>query len=185
MSLVRGRDGATPSDVLIFLATISLAAALLYPAWSAREFRERVAGVVGDVEALRSAARSALDLAGAWPSATEPGTAPPEMIGLSREGGVFDRPDYTLQWTSWNVVDSIVVAPDAAFLPGDAPPDSVGPRLEPIVRSVGGIAVHSGDAALLAELAEHYEEETSFVLDTVWLLVLPERGSPPLDPSGR
>ena len=181
MSLVTSRDGATPSDVLIFLATISLAAALLYPAWSAREFRGRVDSAVADVEALRSAARSAREVAGAWPSPAEPGSAPPELIGLSQEGSVFDRLDYTLEWTSWNVVDSVVVAPDAVFAVGDAPPDSAGPRTEPIVRAVGGIAVHSGDAALLAELAARYAEETSFVLDTVWRLILPERGSATLE----
>ena len=37
-----GRRGATFADALVFLATLSLAAALLYPAWSARGFRERV-----------------------------------------------------------------------------------------------------------------------------------------------
>lgn len=176
MSVLRSRAGATASDVLIFLATVSLAAALLYPAWSAREFRARVDSAVADVEALRSAARSALELGGAWPSPAEPGTAPPQLVGLSQEGSVFDRTDYALQWTSWNVVDSVVVAPDATFAAGDAPPDSAGPRTEPIVRNVGGIAVHASDAALLAELAARYAEETSFVLDTIWLLILPERG---------
>lgn len=176
MSLVRSRTGATPSDVLIFLATISLAAALLYPAWSAREFRGRVESAAADVEALRSAAVSALERGGSWPSPAEPGSAPPELIGLSQEGSIFDRAHYALQWTSWNVVDSVVVAPDAVFEAGDAPPDSAGPRTEPIVRTVGGIALHSGDAALLGELAARYAEETSFVLDTIWMLILPERG---------
>ncbi len=176
MSLVRSRSGATPGDMLIFLATVGLAAALLYPAWSAREFRGRVESVVADVEALRTAAASALELGGSWPSSAEPGAAPPELIGLSQEGGVFDRVDYALEWTSWNVVDSVVVAPDAVFAAGDAPPDSAGPRTEPIVRAVGGIIVHSDDTALLAELAARYAEETSFVLDTTWMLILPTRG---------
>jgi len=176
VSLLRSRTGATPSDVLIFLATISLAAALLYPAWSAREFRGRLESAVADVEALRYAATQSLELGGSWPSPAEPGSAPPALVGLSQAGSVFDRVDYTLEWTSWNVVDSILVAPDAVFAAGDAPPDSAGPRTEPIVRAVGGIAVHSGDAALLAELAARYAEETSFVLDTIWLLMLPKRG---------
>ena len=182
MSLVRGRNGATLSDGLVFLATVSLAAALLYPAWSAREFRGRVTSAVSDVETLGAAARSTLRSGGAWPSRAAPGEAPRELIGLSAEGGIFSRVGYTLGWTSWQVVDSVVAAPDlgpAPVDPVDAPPESVGPRLEPIVRTVGAVAVHSGDSALLAELSLRYAGEISFVLDTTWLLLLPERGSAP------
>jgi hypothetical protein len=157
---VLDRRGASTGDVLIFLATLALAAALFYPAWSAREFRGRVAAAVDDVEALRSAARSALNERGTWPSPS----------ALSRVG-------YSLQWTSWSVVDSVVVVPDVTSAPGDAPPDSAGPTRMPVVREVGAVAVHSGEAALLAEMAEHYAGEISFVLDTVWMLVLPERGN--------
>jgi hypothetical protein len=45
----------------------------------------------------------------------------------------------------------------------------------PITRAVGAVAVHAGDDALLAELLVHYGRGTSFVVDTMWLLVLPER----------
>lgn len=182
MSIVRGRSGATLSDGLVFLATVSLAAALLYPAWNAREFRGRVTGAVADVETLAAAARSTLQDGGVWPSRSAPGQAPPELTALSAEGGVFSRLDYTLGWTSWQVVDSVLAAPDlgpSPVDPADAPPDSVGPRLEPIVRTVGAVSVRSGDSALLAELSERYAGEISFVLDSTWLLVLPERGPAP------
>lgn len=162
MRPVLDRRGASTGDVLIFLATLGLAAALLYPAWSAREFRSRVAATVNDVEALRSAARSTLDERGTWP-----GPASHSRVG------------YTLQWTSWNVVDSMVVVPDVTSAPGDAPSAAAGPTQVPIVREVGAIAVHSSEAALLAEMEEHFTGEMSFVLDTMWMLVLPERGNPP------
>jgi hypothetical protein len=45
----------------------------------------------------------------------------------------------------------------------------------PVPRAVGAVGVHSGEESLLAELLEHYGMEASFVVDTVWLLVLPER----------
>jgi hypothetical protein len=173
------RSGASTSDVLIFLATLGLAAALLYPAWSAREFRSRVAAAVNDVESLRSAARSTLDERGTWPSPAAPGAFPPELARLP-SGGALSRVGYTLQWTNWSVVDSVVVVPDVASAPDDAPADSAGPTQMPIVREVGAVAVHSGEAALLAEMAEHFAGEMSFVLDTIWMLVLPERGDPAL-----
>lgn len=172
---VLDRRGASTGDVMIFLATLGLAAALLYPSWSAREFRSLVATAVTDVEALRSAARSALDERGAWPSPAAPGAFPPELSPLP-SGGALSRVGYTLQWTSWSVVDSVVVSTDVTSAPGDAPPDSAGPTQVPVVREVGAVAVHSGDAALLAEMAEHFAGETSFVLDTMWMLILPERG---------
>ena len=180
MSLVRGRSGATPSDVLVFLATVSLAAALLYPAWSARGFRGRVTSAVADIETLGAAARSTLQSAGAWPAPAAPGEAPPELVGLSTEGGIFSRLDYTLGWTSWQVVDSVAAAPPPPAAAGDAPPDSVGPTLQPIVRTIGGIAVYSSEDALLAELSQRYAGEVSFVLDSMWLIVLPERGDAPV-----
>jgi hypothetical protein len=179
MRLVRDRAGATPSDVLIFLATVSLAAALLYPAWSARGFRDRVTQAAADVEAVASGARAALGSTGAWPQPMQPGQAPPELLGLSREGGPFSRLGYTLGWTAWNVVDSTLAPVDVVNAIGDAPPDSVGPVMRPAIRTVGGIALYSNDASLLAELAQQYAEETSFVLDTMWMLVLPERADGP------
>lgn len=167
--------GATLGDMLVFLATLSLGMALLYPAWSARAFRSRVAGAIADVESLRSAARYVLDSDGRWPSAGTPGEAPPELAWVEARDSVFSRMDYTLQWTSWEVVDSVEPPPDLGPAPVDAPPDTVGPRLRPVVRSVGGIAVYSSEDALLAELRQHYADEASFVLDTMWLLVLPSR----------
>jgi len=182
MTAVADRRGATFADVLVFLATVSLAAALLYPAWSARRFRERVATAVADVEAVSTAARRALQESGRWPQAAPPGMAPPELAGLSGEGSAFSRTDYRVGWTSWNVVDSVeVVQPPPA--PEDTPPEIIGRMMAPVSRSVGGVSVHSGDPALLAELSEHFAGEPTFVLDTMWLLVLTDRAATPI--SGR
>lgn len=175
MRPARGEHGATFSDVLVFVATLSLALALLYPAWSAREFRERVSAAVTDVQTVGDAARQALSRAGRWPTSTPPGTAPQELVGLAAEGSPFSRTDYRVGWTSWNVVDSIEVMPTAPGL-DDVPPEAEVPQLVPVLRSVGGISVHSADPALLAELSDRFSGETSFVLDTMWMLVLTERG---------
>jgi hypothetical protein len=180
VSRAHNRSGATPGDVLIFLATVSLAAALLYPAWSARGFRALVDRAITDVDAVALAARSTLQTSGSWPTPTAAGARPPELVNLAVEDGPFARLEYTLEWGSWNVVDSVVAPNDVIISLGDLPPDSVGPPLRPVVRSVGGLAVHSGDVNLLAELAEHYAEASSFVLDTTWVLVLPERSEAPV-----
>ncbi|MGE0160236.1 MAG: hypothetical protein AB7T31_12570 [Gemmatimonadales bacterium] len=179
MSWLRSRVGASFADLLIFLATLSLGAALLYPVWSAREFRARVASAVADVQAVSTEARRALAESGRWPEAAPPGVAPAGLASLSAEGGPFSRTDYRVGWTSWNVVDSVEV-PQPPPAPGDTPPEVMGPVLAPVPRSVGGVTVHSGDAALLAELSARFAGEASLVLDTMWLLVLPERAAAPV-----
>lgn len=176
MSVGGDRSGATFSDLLVFVATLSLAAALLYPAWSAREFRGMVATAIADVEAVGGTARRALAATGQWPRPAPPGVAPPELAGMSGEDAPFSRTQYRLGWTSWNIVDSVEVMPEPPA-PGDTPPESGGPTMVPVLRSVGGVTVHSSDANLLAELSERFTGETTFVLDTMWMLVLPERGS--------
>lgn len=174
------RRGASTGDVLIFLATLSIAAALLYPAWSVRGFRATVEEAITDVDAVAAAARSVRQSADRWPSAAAPGEAPAELAQLGGSDGPFNREAYTIGWTSWAVVDS-TRAPQPAALPSpdDPRPDSVGPRLQPVVRTVGAVAVYSGQETLLAELDEHYAEQASFVLDTMWLLILTERAEAP------
>lgn len=169
-----GRDvrGVAAIDVLVLLAALSVVAALLYPMWSGRVFRGRVNEAVADVEAISARARTTLELLGRWPAAAAPGTAPPELAGVT-----VARPTYTLEWTTWEVVDSVLASTDDVGPPaaGDAPPDSVGPPLEPIARTVGAVALHSGEDALLAELIEHFGRDEAFVFDTTWVRLLPER----------
>jgi hypothetical protein len=179
MSAPAGRRGATFADVVVFLSTIGLAAALLYPAWSARGFRARVTTAVADVEAVSDAARRTLEESGRWPSPAPPGTAPPELPSLAAEVGAFSREAYRLGWTSWNVVDSVeVVQPPSA--PEDPQREVVVREMAPVSRSIGGVSVHSQDAGLLAELSERFAGEPTFVLDTMWLLVLTERSTTPI-----
>ena len=174
------RRGAATGDVLIFLGTLSVAAALLYPAWSTRDFRTTVATAIADVETLGAAARSVRDNGNRWPTSSAPGEQPPEIYGLDGEGGLFGRLGYTLGWTSWEVVDSVPAPPPPDLAPvDDAPRGSDAPRMQPLVRRVGAVTVHSGNQALLAELLEHYTDRASFVLDTTWVLVLPERADAP------
>jgi len=179
MTAKHREGGATFSDVLVFLATLSLFAALLYPAWSALAFRGRVSAAIADVEAVGAAARQTLSGMGRWPTPVPPGSAPPELTGLTGEDSPFSRTDYRLGWTSWNVVDSVQVMPEPPA-PDDTPPEVVVPTLAPVSRSVGGISVHSADVALLAELSEQFGAETSFVVDTMWLLLLTDRADAPV-----
>jgi hypothetical protein len=170
------RRGATTGDVLIFLATLSIAAALLYPAWSVRGFRSRVETAISDVDAVAAAARSVRENSNRWPPSTPPGEAPPELSGLSGTDGPFAREAYSLGWSAWDVVDSVQAPqPTTPSTPGDAPLETAPPVMMPILRSVGAVTVHSADASLLAELQQHYSDATSFGVDSMWLLVLPER----------
>lgn len=171
---------ATLADALVVLAVFVLVTAILSPRLSARAFQERVATAIADVDALGSAARGSRDLRGRWPASTPPGEAPAELSGLGGEGGIFSRTGYTLGWETLEVVDSVVAPPEPGPPPaaGDAPRVPESPRMQPVTRMVGAISVHSGEAPLLAELLAHYGSEVSFVVDTLWLLVLPERTAP-------
>ena len=177
MTRVASRSlGTTLANVLVFLGALSVGAALLYPAWSGRTFRERVRSAIADVDSLRRAARASSEIRGAWPTAAAPGEAPPELPGLAGADGIFSRLGYTLGWTTWEVVDSVEAPPEEAPppVPGDAPPDSVGPLLLPITWTVGAVSVYTGEQALLAELIDHFGGDASFVLDTMWVLVVAE-----------
>jgi hypothetical protein len=168
---------ATIADVFVLVAALTLVVALLYPRWGARAFRTRVASAVADVEALGVAARRLRASQGRWPTSAAPGEAPPELSGLAGPDGLFSRRDYTLLWTTWEVVDSVEAPPEPGppAAAGDAPRRSAGPRMLPITRVVGAVGVHASDDALLVELLRHYGSDVSFVLDTIWMLVLPER----------
>ncbi|MEX2048458.1 MAG: hypothetical protein WEB90_02655 [Gemmatimonadota bacterium] len=159
------------TDVLVLLAALSIVAALAYPTWAARAFRQRVEEAVSEVDAAAGRARSTLESLGRWPAAAPAGQAPPELTGHE-----FSRETYALEWTTWEVVDSVEAPREVApTIPGEAPPASVAPAFEPVARVVGAIAVHSADASLLAELLDRYGPTESFVLDTTWFGLLPER----------
>jgi hypothetical protein len=46
-----------------------------------------------------------------------------------------------------------------------------------VTRELGAVAVHTGDEILRAALLAHYGMGASFVLDTMWMVVLPERSA--------
>ncbi len=163
--------------MLVFLAILSLGAALLYPRVKGRAFEDRLERAIADVDTLSSAARLTRDRNRSWPSSAPPGEIPRDLAGLSPSDSIFARDDYTLRWTTWEVIDSMV-APQLPELEPVDPTDTVGPIMAPVVKLVGGIDVYSGEEALLAELYEHYGSQISFVRDTVWTLILPERSDP-------
>lgn len=181
MSAQGGRDrrGASSGDALLFIATLSIAAALLYPALSVRGFRAQVATAIADVDALSAAARGVRDDTNRWPTPAPPGEAPPELSGLRGDDDPFRGAGYVVEWTPWAVVDSVEAPPTTDVAAADdAPQEGAPPEMLPFVREIGAVGVHSGNATLLAELLEHYPQGTSFVVDTTWLLILPERGEP-------
>ena len=178
--LVRDRAGASTGDVLIFLATLCVGAALLYPAWSVRDFRARVESAVSDVDALSAAARVVRDDTGRWPTPAAVGEVPPELVTLGGAAELFEREAYSLEWSVVDVVDSIPAPPptDLSALE-DAPSTEGGPQLLPVVRRVGAVTLRSAESSLLAELLTRYSDESAFVLDSAWVLILPEREAEP------
>jgi len=168
---------ATAADAAVFVAALALLAALLRPTLSERELQARVQSAIADVDLVTASARASRGSRGRWPTSAPPGEVPPELGVLATPDGPFSRPEYELAWTTWEVVDSVVAPPEAAPppTPGDAPRTPATPRMAPVTRELGAVAVHAGDEVLLAELLAHYGRGSSFVLDTMWMVVLPER----------
>jgi hypothetical protein len=158
------------------VASLTLAAALLSPRWSARALRERVAAAVADVDAVAAAARGTRDFQRRWPASAPAGEAPTELSHLGGSESRFSSPGYTLDWTTWQVVDSVEAPPEPGSPPAPSDlPRQPATRMVPVTRTVGAVTVRSREPALLAELLRHYGEVASFVFDETWVLVLPER----------
>jgi hypothetical protein len=173
MRLPNARD-LTVADLMIALAGATVILALLLPTLRARSFRASVERTVSEVEAVRRAAESHFRTRATWPLAEAAGVTPPALTGIL--GDDLVRDGYTLQWTRWSVVDS-VETPRAPVetVPGDAPPDDAPRAATPLVQLIGAVVVYSGDDRLLGELLARYGRDASFVRDTTWTLVLPER----------
>lgn len=173
------RAGATVGDMLIILGALSLAGALVRPAWVARESGALVEAAVSDVSSVVTMSRTVRERTNRWPTSAPPGQAPPELPGLGGPSGPFARSGYRLGWTDLDVVDSVDAPPAPTTSRDDAPTQSGAAVKIPVVRRLGAVTVYSSDEALLAELLERYPEGSALVVDTVWVLVLPERGEGP------
>lgn len=166
----------TAADLLIVAAVLTIVLALLLPTLRARSFHALLDRTAGEVEDVRRAALRYMSGEGAWPETTPPGEIPPQLAGLVGADVRFAREGYVLQWTRWNVVDSAVTRrPAPESIPGDAPPSEALVETVPLVGEIGAIMVHSRDRDLLGELLVRFGRETSFVRDTTWTLVLPQR----------
>jgi hypothetical protein len=173
MRLPNARD-LTVADVMIALAGATVILALLLPTLRARSFRASVERTVSEVEAVRRAAEGHFRTRATWPLAEAAGVTPSALTAIL--GDDLVRDGYTLQWTRWSVVDS-VETPQALVetVPGDALPDDAPRTATPLVQLIGAVVVYSDDDRLLGELLARYGRNASFVRDTMWTLVLPER----------
>jgi len=171
---MRRLRGLTVADLLIGLAVVALMSALVLPTVRARSFRSLTLHAVSEVDAVRDAVTRSFAQRGSWPAPTEAGEIPP---GRSPEIGADSsraRPDYTIRWSVWEIVEHVEAPPMAPTLPGDAEPPagSVEPTLVPMVGSLGGIVLYSANEDLLAELLARYGSQASFVRDTTWTLIV-------------
>lgn len=168
------RSGFTVGDFVLLLALGSLSIALLYPTLRARTFQVVLSETLGDVEALRSGASRFWENNGSWPTPSGPGAIPPELIGMFPGHSTLTRDEYSLQWTSWEIVTMTErVVTTVELEPDDQAPDSAAVELVPVVSDIGGVVLYSTNQDLLAELLSSYGSTASFVRDTTWTLVVP------------
>lgn len=174
------RSGASLGDILVILSMLTLGFALVYPRLRHRAFTRQLEGAVAAVDTLRAASSNFLTQNRDWPAPSPEGVIPPELTSALPSGYSFVVEGYTLEWNRWETVeDPVVVAPptSAAPTPGDSPSDTLLVAPPPTFHTIGGLSVHAGDSALLAGLLRHYGTDASFVRDTTWTLVMPQRSA--------
>ena len=178
---LRGRR-LTVGDWMIVLSIGSVVWALASPAMAARDRASATEELLAVVETVRAAAESSLEGAGAWPAPTAPGELPAELIGAFRGRDDLRYGRFTVEWVGWEVVDSVeaeIGEPDptdaATAAVDDAPPDPELLAMQPVVRRIAGVSIHTSEPGLIPALMEHFGSDRSFVRDTTWTLVLPGR----------
>lgn len=178
MSRFGGRRGFAFVDVLMVLGALAVVASIASPLLKRRAYRQHVERVVSSVEALRSASTQYRDSTGDWPEDAGAGRVPGELVPLLPATLGLHEADYSVGWMRWNVVE-------IPRQPAPPPPDSTGRASEPdslgtrppVIRTIGGITVHSADAGLLGALLKRFGTATSFVRDSSWTLVLGRGGA--------
>ncbi|HET9948343.1 MAG TPA: hypothetical protein VFQ22_05455 [Longimicrobiales bacterium] len=170
----------TLPDLILVLGAAALVLALLQPTRERRAFDALVERAVADVERVASAARRTLAREGSWPASAAPGAYPPELVAAGVPDSVFSRAEYSLAWRAFDVVDTTLIKRVEA-LPQLGVPLGVlnppPPRAEPVVATVGAVALRSDRDELLAAVYDRLPEGRRFLLDGLVVLVLPERGA--------
>jgi len=185
------------SDLLVVLSLLALGIVLVYPGLKERAFTGELNRAVEAVETLRSAASAFFGRDGDWPAPNPAGVLPPELATALPFAYSLTADGYSLEGNRWETVErpGVVLRPEPLVLPRERP--GLVPRLEPLVASeeveprdsvaviqppryhtTGGITVHASDPALLAGLLRHFGTRLSFVRDTTWTLVIPQRSGP-------
>ena len=177
------RGGATTGDVLVVLSILTLGFSLLYPRLRERGLAQRLDGAASAVEAVRQSARSFYEENRDWPAPRTAGVTPPELSAALPGDSSFTFEHYTLEWNRWEITEApvVIVLAEPTVLPEEDDPmdaDSAPPSPPPTLRSIGGITLHSGETAILAGLFQRYGAAVSFVRDTMWTLILPQRSDP-------
>ncbi len=172
-----GRAGGTFGNVLLVIATLSLLAAVMYPAARERAFDERIEAIVSDIELVRGTVEDVREETGSWPPSSAiaglvPGLlSPGEAIGSSLGRGL-----------EWRRLESVEVPPPPEGVEDSVPEedDELGqeaPTPEPTFFHRGALSLHTTDEEVIGALLDRYPE--SFVHDGVWTLLLPRVAVPP------
>ena len=166
------RAGAARSEVVLVIAAVALTISALMPTLRARSVQMSVDEAATDVATFHSAVEEYFASTGSWPAPSEPGELPPEVAYAFPGHGSLTHADYSLEWSLLEVPGN----PRRAGVPtgseGDTAPDSLGGAGVHMAVAVGGLTVHSGNDALLADLLSRYGSRASFARDSTWTLIV-------------
>lgn len=110
------RPGFTLAELFVAILLIGVLAAIAVPVYHRALYRARAGRIVGDFQAVRTAAHAYQARTGRFPADAEEGTVP-DGLAPYIEGIEFEGPGYTLDWDNWSVPEGPLVG--VSVLPRD------------------------------------------------------------------
>ena len=172
------RDGAgfLVADAVVGLAALAVLAALLVPVVQRSARYARIEAAQERVQQVHMGYQEHRAAEGSWPVSAPPGQVPEGLAAYLPPGASFEGDGFVVEARRWRAVEQPPRPQDIPEIPDDTPADTV-PLPSPTVGVLAGVSLGTSDPALLAALLSRHPED-SFVQDTVWTLVFPQRPRP-------
>lgn len=172
------RDGAGFSlvDVVVGLAALAVLTALFVPVVHRSAREARIDAAQERVQQVRMGYDEHRTAEGSWPASAPPGRVPEGLESYLPPGAGFEGEGFVLEARRWRAVEQPPRPADIPEIPDDTPADTM-PLPSPTVGVLAGVSLGTSDPALLAALLSTHPDD-SFVQDTVWTLVFPQRPRP-------
>jgi len=172
----RDHAGFSLADLVVGLAALTVLAALLLPVVHRSARAARLDAAEERVQQVRMAYEEHRTAEGSWPGSAPPGRVPAGLERYLPPGTGFEGEGFVLEARRWRTVEEPARPTGIPEMPDETPGDTL-PLPSPTVEVLAGLSLGTADPALLTALLSTHPDD-SFVQDTVWILVFPQRPHP-------